>query len=81
MTKVITVNGRGALTLPKEAREKLGVTRGGQLVVDIDENGEITLRPGVVMPVEIYSAARVKEFQRMNESPLAGKKLRWRKAR
>ena len=81
MTKVITVNGRGALTLPKEAREKLGVTRGGQLVVDIDDNGGITLRPGVVMPVEIYSAARVKEFQRMNESPLAGKKLRWRKAR
>jgi AbrB family looped-hinge helix DNA binding protein len=81
MTKVITVNQRGALTLPKEAREKLGVTRGGQLVVDIDERGEVILRAGVVMPVEIYSTARVEEFRRMNEAPLAGKKLRWRKTR
>jgi len=81
MTKVITVNDRGALTLPKEVREKLGVTRGGQLVVDMEEEGEVVLRAGVVMPVEIYSQTRVEEFRRMNEAPLAGKKLRWRKAR
>jgi len=80
MTKVITVNGRGALTLPKEARERLGVTHGGQLVVDMDESGEVVLRAGVVMPVEIYSAARGEEFRRMNESPLVSKKLRWRRA-
>jgi AbrB family looped-hinge helix DNA binding protein len=81
MIKVITVNERGALTLPKEVREKLGVTRGGQLVVDMDESGETVLRPGIVMPVEIYSKERIAEFQQMNEAPLAGKKLRWRKAR
>jgi len=79
MTKVITVNERGALTLPKEAREKLGVTRGGQLIIDMDENGEVILRAGVVIPVEIYTAERIEEFQKMNESPLAGKKLRWKK--
>jgi bifunctional DNA-binding transcriptional regulator/antitoxin component of YhaV-PrlF toxin-antitoxin module len=79
MTKVITANERGALTLPREMREKLGVTRGGQLVVD--DEGEVILRAGVAMPVEIYSPARVEEFRRMNEAPLAGKKLRWRKAR
>jgi bifunctional DNA-binding transcriptional regulator/antitoxin component of YhaV-PrlF toxin-antitoxin module len=81
MIKVITVNERGALTLPKEMREKLGVTRGGQLVADMDECGKAVLRAGVVMPVEIYSKAQVDEFQRMNEAPLAGRKLRWRKAR
>ena len=81
MIKVITVNQRGALTLPKEVREKLGVIRGGQLVVDMDERGKAVLRAGVVMPMEIYSTAQVEEFQRMNEAPLAGKKLRWRKAR
>jgi AbrB family looped-hinge helix DNA binding protein len=80
MTKVISVNQRGALTLPKEVREKLGVTHGGQLVVDFDEAGEVVLRAGVVMPVEIYSNARAKEFEQMNEKPLAAKKLRWRKA-
>jgi len=81
MTKVITVNERGALTLPKEVRQRLGVTHGGQLVVDVDESGNVVLRAGAVMPVEIYSNARVEEFRRMNESALVGKKLRWRKIR
>ncbi len=81
MTKVITVNERGALTLPKEVRQRLGVTHGGQLVVDVDESGNVVLRAGAVMPVEIYSNARVEEFRRMNESALVGKKLRWRKTR
>ena len=81
MTKVITVSERGTLTLPKDVREKLGVTHGGQLIVDMDEGGEVILRAGVVMPVKIYSASRVEKFRRMNEAPLAGKKLRWRKAK
>ena len=81
MVKIISVNQRGALTLPKEVRDKLGVARGGQLIVECDESGEVVLRAGVVMPVEIYSAARMDEFHRMNETALAGKKLRWRKAK
>ena len=79
MTKLITVNERGALTLPKEVRDQLGVARGGQLVMDSDDAGEVTLRAGVVMPIEIYSKSRMEEFQRMNETPLSGKKLRWKK--
>jgi len=81
MTKVISVNQRGVLTLPKEVREKLGVTHGGQLVVECDEDGEVVLRAGVVMPVEIYTKEWVREFDRMNNTPLAGRKLRWRKAK
>ena len=81
MVKIISVNQRGALTLPKEVRDKLGVARGGQLIVDFAENEDVVLRAGVVMPVEIYSAARMEEFKRMNETALAGKKLRWRKAK
>lgn len=81
MAKVITVNDRGALTLPRDIREKLGVTRGGHLVVEMDSVGEVVLRAGVVMPVEVYSPARVEEFQRTNEAPLKGRKLTWRKKR
>jgi len=81
MVKIISVNQRGALTLPKEVRERLGIARGGQLIVDCPESGEVTLRAGVVMPVEMYSDARIDEFQRMNKTALAGKKLRWRKAK
>jgi AbrB family looped-hinge helix DNA binding protein len=81
MTKLVTVNERGALTLPKEVRDKLGVARGGSLLVDVAEGGVVTLRAGVVIPVEVYSEERLREFEEMNELPLAGKKLRWRKAR
>ena len=81
MVKLISVNERGALTLPKEARERLGVSRGGQLFMGIDEQGEVILRAGVVMPIEIYSNDRIEEFQSMNEAPLAGMNLQWKKGR
>jgi AbrB family looped-hinge helix DNA binding protein len=78
MIKVVNVNQRGALTLPKEARKKLGVSRGGQLAMEVNEKGEIVFRPAVVMPVEMYSDRQIEEFRRMNETPLETKKLRWR---
>ena len=37
--QVITVDQRGMLTLPKEAHAKLGVARGGHLVVQVSEGG------------------------------------------
>ena len=79
MTKVVTVNERGALTLPKGIRDVLGVTRGGQIVVDVDPAGGVRLRSGVVVPVEMYSPEREKEFQNLNEAPLAHRKIAWRK--
>lgn len=79
MVKLISVNERGALTLPKEARARLGVLRGGQLFMGIDEQGEVVLRAGVAMPIEIYSNDRIEEFQSMNEAPLAGMNIQWKK--
>ncbi|MGI8966198.1 MAG: AbrB/MazE/SpoVT family DNA-binding domain-containing protein, partial [Limisphaerales bacterium] len=45
MTKVISINERGTLTLPKELRQRLGVKDGGQIVVEETANG-ILLRAG-----------------------------------
>jgi AbrB family looped-hinge helix DNA binding protein len=81
MTKIITVNERGALTLPKDVRAALGVTGGGQLVLNLDKRGNATLQPGEVFPVEIYTEERIREFDRMNNGPLAGRKLRRAKGR
>lgn len=81
MVKLISVNERGALTLPKEARARLGVLRGGQLFMGIDEQGEVILRAGAVMPIEIYSNDRIEEFQSMNEAPLAGMNLQLKNGR
>jgi AbrB family looped-hinge helix DNA binding protein len=79
MTKTISVSERGTLTLPKEARTSLGISQGGQLIIQVSEEGIVTLRAGAIMPLEIYSKARLAEFQQMNEVPLAAGKLRWNK--
>lgn len=71
MTKVVSINERGTLTLPKDLRERLGITSSGQVVVEETDDG-LLLRLGVTVPVEIYSAKRLAEFERNNESALAG---------
>jgi antitoxin PrlF len=69
MTKVINVNARGTLTLPKEMLRRLGVERKAQVVAEETDEG-ILLRPGVTFPVEMYSEERLVEFQKHNEEAL-----------
>jgi bifunctional DNA-binding transcriptional regulator/antitoxin component of YhaV-PrlF toxin-antitoxin module len=75
MTKVININDRGTLTLPKEMRRRLGVERNAQVVAEETDEG-ILLRPGVTFPVELYSEKRLAEFRRNNEESLAGYRLK-----
>jgi bifunctional DNA-binding transcriptional regulator/antitoxin component of YhaV-PrlF toxin-antitoxin module len=70
MTKVINMNERGTLTLPKELRRRLGVNGSHQVVAEETEDG-ILLRAGVTFPVEVYSEKRLAEFSRHNEQALA----------
>ena len=71
MTKVININGRGTLTLPKELRRRIGLKSSGQVVAEETPDG-ILIRAGVTFPVEIYSGKRLAEFNRNNEAALAG---------
>ena len=70
MTKVIDINDRGTLTLPKEMRRKLGVGHYYQIVAEETDEG-ILLRPKVTFFIELYSADRLMEFRRHNEESLA----------
>jgi AbrB family looped-hinge helix DNA binding protein len=74
MTKVININDRGTLTLPKEMRRRLGVDRNSQVVAEETDEG-ILIRPGVTFPIEVYSEKRVAEFNRHNEESLARYRL------
>ena len=69
MTKVLNINGRGTLTLPKEMRRRLGLQDAGQVVAEETAQG-ILIRPGVTFPIEIYSEKRLAEFDRANEQAL-----------
>ncbi len=75
MIKVISINERGTLTLPKELRDRLGIMAAGQVVVEETSDG-LLLRPGVTVPVEIYSAQRLAEFNLSNDTALDGFKLK-----
>ena len=65
------MNARGTLTLPREMRLKLGLGTGGQVVVEDTKDG-LLLRPGVTLPVEIYTDQRLAEFAQNNDESLAG---------
>jgi bifunctional DNA-binding transcriptional regulator/antitoxin component of YhaV-PrlF toxin-antitoxin module len=75
MTKVININDRGTLTLPKEMRRRLGVNGNAQVVAEETDEG-ILLRAGVTFPVEVYSDNRLAEFRRNNEEALARYKFK-----
>jgi len=75
MTKVININGRGTLTLPKDLRQRAGIKSGGQIVAQATHEG-ILLRAGAAFPVEVYSEKRLAEFARNNEAALAGYRLK-----
>ena len=75
MIKVININDRGTLTLPKALRRRLGVNGNGQVVAEETDEG-ILLRAGATFPVEIYSEKRLAEFDRHNEQALTRFRLK-----
>lgn len=75
MIKVVNINERGTLTLPREMRRRLGVNGQAQVVAEETDEG-VLLRPGVTFPVEVYSDNRLAEFRRNNEEALARYKFK-----
>jgi AbrB family looped-hinge helix DNA binding protein len=69
MERIILINERGTITLPKDLRKKYGLETGGQIVIEESEEG-LLLRPGITFSVEIYSDKRMEEFQQQNEDEL-----------
>jgi bifunctional DNA-binding transcriptional regulator/antitoxin component of YhaV-PrlF toxin-antitoxin module len=61
MKKLLNLTSRGVVTLPARMREAAGFPPNGQILAEITQEG-LLLRPAVALPVEIYSTARVAEF-------------------
>jgi len=61
MRTIIQVSARGSITLPKALRKALGIDSSGVIMAEESPDG-ILLRPAVAFPVEMYSNARVAEF-------------------
>jgi AbrB family looped-hinge helix DNA binding protein len=75
---IVLMSEKGQVTIPREIRDKLHIQKGDPLVVDLDSQGVIRLRPAAVLPVETYSDPRLQEFDREN-TLTATEKRRFRK--
>ena len=61
MKTTLTVSSRGVVTLPAKLRDALGISANDHVIAEATPEG-ILLRPTVTLPIEMYSAARVREF-------------------
>lgn len=67
MKKAITIDRRGTLTLPKPMRRRLALPDDGGILIAQETNEGILLRPGKVVPAEIYTEEEVAEYKRADE--------------
>ena len=58
MRESLTVSGRGQITLPANMRKRLGIEAGGVLIAE-EREGDIVLRPAVILEIETYSDADI----------------------
>ena len=61
MKTTLIVTDRGTITLPAKLRRQLGIKADDQLIAEATPEG-LLLRPAVTLPVEMYSDARIAEF-------------------
>lgn len=61
MRATVTMTSRGVVTLPAKLRKALGLKADDELIAEATADG-LLLRPAVTLPVEIYTAARIREF-------------------
>ena len=67
MNKTITIDRRGTLTLPKPMRRRLALPDDGGILIAQETAEGILLRPGKVVPAEIYTEEEVAEYKRADE--------------
>lgn len=61
MQTTLTINSRGVVTLPAKLRQAMGLKTDDQLIAETTPQG-LLLRPAVTLPLELYTAQRVQEF-------------------
>jgi bifunctional DNA-binding transcriptional regulator/antitoxin component of YhaV-PrlF toxin-antitoxin module len=71
MERIVSINERGSLTLPKDLRTKYGLEGAGQVVIEESSEG-LLIRGCATFPLEIYSDDRIEEFNQSNETELEG---------
>lgn len=61
MQATLSISGRGLIALPAEMRREVGLSPHDNLIAETTAEG-ILLRPAITLPVELYTAERIAEF-------------------
>ena len=61
---IVKCGKKGPITIPRALHKRLGIEENTPLLIDVTTAGAIVLRQAAVLPVEIYSDARIAEFER-----------------
>jgi len=75
---IVKLGKKGQLSLPAAVLRKLGLQGAATLIVEATDDGAVILRPAGVYPIELYTDARIKEFEAANRLT-ASEKARVRK--
>jgi AbrB family looped-hinge helix DNA binding protein len=67
----IRLGKKGQLSLPAAVLRKMGIQGAATLLIETTEDGAVILRPAGVYPVEVYTEARMKEFEAANRGTAA----------
>ena len=62
MNETLVVSGRGQITLPATLRKRLGI-KGGDVMILEDRGGEIVLKPGVVVELQLYGDEQIARWE------------------
>jgi AbrB family looped-hinge helix DNA binding protein len=63
---VIRLGKKGQLSLPAAVLRRMGIQGAGTLLIEATDDGAVVLRPAGVYPIEMYSDARIAEFDEAN---------------
>jgi len=61
---IVKCGKKGQITIPRALLKRLGIEENTPMLIDVTTDGAIVLRQAAVLPVEIYSDARIAEFER-----------------
>ena len=61
MKSTVTLSSRGVVTLPAKLRDAVGLKADDLLIAEVTPEG-ILLRPAMTLPIETYTAQRIREF-------------------
>ena len=76
---IVKLGKKGQLSLPASVLRKLGLQGAGTLLIEATDDGAVILRPAAVYPIEMYTEARINEFDKENRLT-ESEKARVRKA-